>query len=156
MIKRRIEHAGGEDIRPFTSSLIEHIHQQTGGFPRDILKACSELSQRALARDLTIIDMDLLKEADIPARVSLDVLESLPPRQKLIIDTLSSHGDLTPTELVEKVQSKGQYKDSDNAIRSVNNLLRRLMSEGMVERKKLGKAYKYRLAGRYRTLLVHA
>jgi len=69
---------------------------------------------------------------------------------------LSSHGEMTPTEIVEKVQAEGEYKDQENAIRSVNNLVRRLMSDGFVERKKFGKAYKYRLSPRYKTLFVKA
>ncbi|MBI4181810.1 MAG: AAA family ATPase [Candidatus Aenigmarchaeota archaeon] len=157
LVKRRIESVGGDDIRPFTAATLERIHDQTGGFPRDVLKVCNELAQQALARGLTTVDADFLKEASIPARVSMDALEALPSRQRLIVDTLAAHGDLTPTELVEKVQAKGHYKgDTDTAIRSVNNLLRRLMTDGIVERKKLGKAYKYRLAPRYQTLLVQA
>jgi len=156
LIKKRVEGVGGEDIKPFTSATLEYIHQKTGGFPRDVLKVCNELSQKAVHQGLTTIDSDFLKEAEIPSRVSLDTLESLPSRQKLIIDTLSKHGDLTPTEIVAKIQAKGDYKNKDNAIRSVNNLVRRLMSDGFVERKRIGKAYKYRLSPRYQTLLVDA
>lgn len=155
-IKKRIEQAGGEDIKPFTSSLVEHIHEKTGGFPREILRACNELYQKALERGLTTIDTDFLKEAQIESRVSREDLEALPSRQKLIIDILVKEGELTPTEMVEKVRSKGEYKDKDNAVRSVNNLVRRLMTDGYVERKKIGKAYKYRISPRYRTLLVTA
>jgi len=155
-IKRRIENAGGEDIRPFTHSIIEHIHQKTGGFPREVLKLCNELSQKALQKGLTTIDTEFMEEAEIPGRVSMETLESLPPRQKSIIDTLAGEGELTPTEIVAKMQEKGEYKDNDNAIRSVNNLMRRLMSDGFVERKKVGKAYKYKISPRYQTLLVNA
>lgn len=156
LVKKRIEQVGGEDIKPFTSSTMEYIHQKTGGFPRDVLKVCNELSQKAVAKGLTAIDADFLKEADIPTRVSKDSIELLPPRQKLILDTLLKHQELTPTEIVQKIQTKGDYKNRDNAVRSVNNLVRRLMSDGFVERKRIGKAYKYHLSPRYQTLFVNA
>ena len=121
-----------------------------------MLKLCNELSQKALQKGLTTIDTEFMEEAEIPGRVSMETLESLPPRQKSIIDTLAGEGELTPTEIVAKMQEKGEYKDNDNAIRSVNNLMRRLMSDGFVERKKVGKAYKYKISPRYQTLLVNA
>ena len=155
-IKKRVESFGGEDIRPFTSNTLDYIHERTGGFPRDVLKVCSELYQKALKQGITTIDSAFLKETDIPQRISSDSLESLPEKQKLIIDTLASEGELTPTEIVKKIQATGEYKNHDNAIRSVNNLVRRLMSDGLVERKRLGKAYKYKIAPRYQTLLVKA
>jgi len=155
-IKKRIESVGGEDIRPFTSSILESIHQRTGGFPREILKICNDLSQKAVRKGLTTIDSDLLEETEITTRISIETIDSLPPRQKLLVETLSSSGPLTPTELVEKFQASGEYKDQENAIRSVNNLLRRLMADGMVERKKSGKAYSYSLSPRYKTLMVNA
>jgi len=155
-IKKRIENVGGDDIKPFTTSSVEYIHQKTGGFPREVLKVCNSLFQKALEKGLTTIDSGFLQEADIGTRVSLETLESLPPRQKLIIDILVKEGELTPTEIVTIIQEKGEYKEKENAIRSVNNLLRRLMSDGLVERKRIGKAYKYKISPRYQTLLVNA
>ncbi len=155
-IKKRIEGVGGQDIRPFTSSIIEYVHHKTGGFPREVLRACNEISQKAVEKGLTIVDMEFLKETDIPGRPSREALEILPPRQKLIVDILASEGELTPTEIVEKLQAKGDYKNTDNAIRSINNLVRRLMSDGLVERKRIGKAYKYKISPRYQTLLVNS
>ena len=49
-----------------------------------------------------------------------------------------------------------EYKDKENAVRSVNNLLRRLMNDGIVERKKTGKSYKYRVSGKLQTVMVDA
>lgn len=155
-IKKRIESVGGEDIKPFTSPIIEHIHEQTGGFPREVLKLCNELAQKALEKGITTIDSGFLEETDMSPRVSVDTLETLPQKQKLIVDTLMKEGELTPTELVAKLQATGEYKDQDNAIRSVNNLVRRLMSDGFLERKRFGKAYRYKISPRYQTLLVNA
>ena len=155
-IKRRIESTGGEDIKPFTSSVVEHIYKKTGGFPREVLRLCNELFQKALEKNLTTVDTDFLNELDLPAGASKETLEYLPPRQKLIIDVLAKEGELTPTEMVKKLHAKGEYKDEENAIRSVNNLVRRLLSDGLVERKRIGKSYKYKISPRYQPLLVSA
>ena len=155
-IKKRIEGVGGDDVRPFTSSVIDHIYQKTGGFPREVLRLCNELFQRALEKGLSTIDVNLLQETDLGQELSRDTVETLPDRQKLIMSLLAKEGELTPTEMVKKVQAKGEYKDTDNAIRSVNNLVRRLLSDGLVERKKTGKAYKYRISPRYQTLFIEA
>jgi DNA-binding transcriptional regulator PaaX len=48
------------------------------------------------------------------------------------------------------------YKSKDNAIRSVNNILKRLTKEGFVVRKGKGKSYVYSLSDKTRTLLVNA
>lgn len=156
LIKRRIENIGGEDIKPFTHGTIDYIYERTGGFPREILRVCNELIMKAAERNISIIDTDFLKEVSVPeSRVSLDQLNILPERQRIILETLSKHGELTPSELIEKMDIK-DYKDKENAVRSVNNLLRRLMKENFVERKKFGKAYKYRISQRFQTLLVDA
>ena len=155
-IKRKIESAGGKELKPFTDEAIEAIYQKTGGFPREILRVCNDLVRQAAEKDISVIDSVLLKETESYFKAAKETLDYLPPRQKLIIDTLASEGDLTPTELVENIQTKGVYKDQDNAIRSVNNLLRRLMTDGLVERKKFGKAYKYRISPRYQSYFVKA
>lgn len=155
-IKKRIESLGGDDIRPFTPAIIDYIHEKTGGFPREVLKVCNDLTHKALQRGLTTIDTDFLEEADLPSQVSLESLEALPARQKLIVDTLAKEGSLTPTEIVQKIQAKGEYKNQENAIRAVNNLARRLQSDGFLERKKTGKAFKYKISPRYQTLMVNA
>jgi type II secretory pathway predicted ATPase ExeA len=156
MIKRRIESYGGEDIRPFTYNTIDFIFNQTGGFPREILRVCDELVQKAMNRNITTIDLDFLKESDVSsARMSLDILNTMPQRQKSILETLSKHGNMTPTEVIDNMDLS-EYKDRDNAVRSVNNLLRRLMEEKFVERKRIGKTYKYSVSSAVKTLMVEA
>ena len=49
-----------------------------------------------------------------------------------------------------------EYKNRDNAVRAVNNLLRRLMKEGLVERKRVGKTYRYVVSSKFQTLMVDA
>jgi type II secretory pathway predicted ATPase ExeA len=156
LIKRRIELAGGDDVRPFSHNIIDYVYERTGGFPREVIRVCNELSLKAMEKQITTIDTDFLKETDAPeARLSADKISSLPERQKLIIETLAKHGELTPAQIISKLDIE-EYKDRENGVRSVNNVLRRLMKEKLVERKKSGKAYVYKVSDRFQTLLVQA
>lgn len=156
LIKKRIESVGGDDIRPFTSGTINYIYERTGGFPREVIRVCNELAHKAIEKNISTIDTDFLKETEAPvARVSMENIESLPERQRLILNAISDGGEFTPSDIVAKMDSE-VYKNRDNAIRSVNNLLRRLMNDGFVERKRVGKSYKYVMSGKFRTLMVDA
>ena len=156
LIKRRVENSGGEDIKPFTHGTIDHIYERTGGFPREIIRMCNSLTQKALEKNISIIDTDFLKEIEEPApRISLDKINSLPERQRLILETLAQHGELSPSDVISRMEID-DYKDRENAVRSVNNLLRRLMKEKLVERKRTGKTYRYRISEKYQTMLVSA
>lgn len=156
LIKKRIEHFGGNDIQPFTNNTLEFIYEQSGGFPREVLRLCDELTQKALEKRITTIDLEFLKESEVSKRrMSLDALEHLPERQRMILDVLSQNEEMTPNEIIEEMALE-EYKDKDNAVRSVNNLLRRLMKEKLVERKRIGKTYKYSITGAIKTLMVEA
>ena len=156
LIKRRIQLAGGDDVRPFSHNIIDYVYDRTGGFPREVIRVCNELSIKAMEKQITTIDTDFLRETDAPeARISRDRITSLPERQRLIIETLASHGELTPGQIISKLEIE-EYKDRENGVRSVNNVLRRLMKEKLVERRKSGKAYVYKVSDRFQTLLVQA
>lgn len=156
LIKKRVTHTGGDDIKPFTSGTLDYIYQRTGGFPREVLRVCSELVQEAIDRNISTIDNDFIKETHQPEeRLSIEVLDTIPERQRMIIDTLSREGQMTPSEIIEALDIE-EYKNRDNAIRSVNNLLRRLMKEGLIERKRIGKTYKYVVSAKFQTLMVEA
>lgn len=154
MIKRRIEYYGGNDIHPFTHNTLDFIYEQSGGFPREILRLCDELSQKAIEKNISTIDMDFLKESDVSkGRISLDALNNLPERQRMILDVLAGNDEMTPNEIIDEMELE-EYKNKDNAIRSVNNLLRRLMRDKLVDRKRIGKTYKYHISGAIKTLMV--
>jgi type II secretory pathway predicted ATPase ExeA len=156
LIKKRIEGCGGEDIRPFSQNTIDFIYERTGGFPREIIRLCNELAQKALEKNISIIDIDFLQEVSAPEeRISLENINQLPERQRLILETLARKGELTPSEVIANLDIE-EYKDKDNAVRSVNNLLKRLMSERLVERRRIGKTYKYRVSAKFHTMLVSA
>ncbi|HLD56776.1 MAG TPA: AAA family ATPase [archaeon] len=156
LIKRRVENSGGSDTRPFTDDCINFIYEKTAGFPREVLRVCDQLVQKAASKNLTIIDKDFLDvEENTAQRTSTQVLEELPERQKQVLDILSKNTALTPTELAAKVEMN-EYKSKDNAIRALNNILIRLMKDNLIIRKKIGKAYKYEVAPKTQSLLVTA
>ena len=156
LIKKRISSTGGDDIKPFTSGTIDYIFQRTGGFPREVLRVCSELVQEAVGRNISTIDTDFISETRQPEqRLSIEAVDSLPERQRLILDTLSRNGDMTPSGIIASLDIE-EYKNRDNAVRSVNNLLRRLMKESLVERKRVGKTYRYAVSSKFQTLMVEA
>lgn len=153
LIKRRIEGVGGEDIKPFTSDIIDYIYEKTCGFPREILRECNELLIIALKRGISTIDYNFVKDFSKEERIPLESFTTLPERQKIILNILSGKESLTPSEIVSYMD-QNEYKNRDNAIRSVNNLLKRLMSEGLVERQRVGKSYRYRVSGKFQNLIV--
>ena len=156
LIKRRIENVGGDDIRPFTQDAIDVIYDRTGGYPREILRVCSDSVQKAFRRSITTIDSGFLEESGKPAeKMPLEKVSDLPEKQRVLLETLSKKGEQTPSELIANMEIAG-YKDSDNAVRSVNNLLNRLMKEKMVERRKVGKSFKYKVSPRVASMLVQA
>jgi len=162
LMKKRIEWVGGEDIKPFTSDSLEDIYDKSGGFPREVIRICNDLVQKAIENNITTIDMSFLKDSEFSIqshatskRISLNSLESLPSKQRNIIEILWKYGELTPTEIVEKMRMD-DYKSKDNAIRSINNILKRLVKEGTIIRKRRGKSYQYVLSDKIRTLMVHA
>jgi predicted ATPase len=160
LIKRRIENAGGNDIRPFTQDAVEEIYGKTGGYPREILRICNESMQEAHRKGISTIDAEFLGESGRPAqKVPLEKVSELPEKQRALLETLSKSGEQTPSELIAVMcasEENSGYKDGDNAVRAVNNLLNRLMKEGMVERRKPGKAFKYKVSPKVASLLVKA
>ena len=158
LIKKRVEWAGGEDIKPFTSETIERIYEKTGGFPRETIRMCNDLVQKAVEENISTIDMGFMRDADNTYkshRISRSSVDSLPTKQRTIIEILWKYGELTPTEIVEKMDMDS-YKNKDNAIRSVNNIVKRLVKDGTIIRKRRGKSYQYLLSDKIRTLMVHA
>ncbi len=157
LIKKRIEWCGGEDIKPFTSETVELIHERTGGFPRDVIRLCNELVQKAAENNVSTIDVNFLGEmrTERPKRVSLDTIERLPSRQKIILELLNKHVELTPSEVVSMINTEG-YKDKENALRSINNILKRLLKEEFVTRRRVGKTFKYKISEKLKTMMVNA
>lgn len=169
LIKKRVEDVGGKGVLPFTSEAVKKIYERTGGFPREVLKFCDRLVGSALEKDLekiSVRDIEEHKEIELPkVRLEEPVItfmpkppteeqfRSLPYKQKMILELLSKKDWLTPRGIVDGADMKG-YKSKGHAIRSVNNILKRLMLEGYVQRESRGKAFMYALTPKIKTLFV--
>lgn len=171
LIQKRIENVGGKGIEPFTDAALEKIYERTGGFPREVLKLCDRLVNTALEKDLDSIDAKVIedhKEIELPkVRVdepvvtfmpkppSEEQIRNLPYKQRTILEILSKKDWLTPTAIVEELDMKS-YKSKGHAIRSINNILKRLMLDGYVQRESRGKAFMYALTPKVRTMFVQS
>jgi type II secretory pathway predicted ATPase ExeA len=171
LIQKRIESVGGKGIEPFTDAALEKIYERTGGFPREVLKFCDRLINTAMEKNLVMIDakdIEEHKEIELPkVRVeepvvtfmpkppSEEQIRNLPYKQKAILEILSKKNWLTPTAIVEESDMKS-YKSKGHAIRSINNILKRLMLDGFVTRESRGKAYMYALTPKVRTMFVQS
>ncbi|MBN1896850.1 MAG: AAA family ATPase [Candidatus Aenigmarchaeota archaeon] len=157
LIKRRIEWVGGEDVKPFTSSSVRYIYDRTSGFPREVLRVSNDLVKDAIGKNISSIDTDFLKDivSEKPSRETMQSVDELPYRQRSILEILSKGDGMTPTQVVKQMDPK-EYNDAGNAIRSVNNILRRLMKDKMVIRERKGKAFKYRINPKFQTMFIEA
>jgi len=160
LIRKRIESVGGEDIKPFSEECINEIYQKTGGFPREVLKICDKLIQKAIERGEFEISGFIEDEEEMKSEetdgveenpqesielkeevektkessesieneiLSKDFLRELPYKQRKIIEILSEAENLYPSEIAEKLGFE-KYKSKQHAVRSVNNILKRLMA----------------------------
>jgi len=169
LIKKRIESVGGEDIKPFTEEAINKIYERTGGFPREVLKFSDRLVNSALEKNIDVIDERLIEEHKeielpkvrleepvvtfMPKPPSEEQLRNIPYKQKIILELLYKKDWLTPTAIVEELDLKN-YKSKSHAIRSINNILKRLMLDGYVQRESRGKAFMYALTPKLKTIFV--
>jgi len=171
LIQKRIESAGGKGIEPFTDAALEKIYERTGGFPREVLKFCDRLVNTALEKNLGVIDAKDIEEhreielpkvrveepvvTFMPKPPSEEQIRNLPYKQRKILEILSKKDWLTPTAIVEELDMKS-YKTKGHAIRSINNILRRLMLDGYVQREARGKAFMYALTPKIKTMFVQS
>lgn len=160
LIQKRIESKGGEDIGPFTEDCVKEIYEKTGGFPREVLKICDKLINDALNNDKTEIDtignIEKSEEESSDSKPRRrDLLKDLPYKQREIVKTLSKEDKLFPSEIAEELGTES-YKSKQHAVRSINNILRRLLDEDLVERERRGKGYIYSLDVKTKNLLVES
>ena len=155
LIKNRIEHFKGTGINPFTEDCIKEVYSQTGGIPREVLKACDALVRRAIERNERVIGVTEQEEEEEP--LLKDMLRRLPFKQRELIKLLSEVEEMTPADIAKTVKERGwKYKSEQDATRSVNNILNRLMEDGYVERREWGKGYAYRLSTRTKNAFIQS
>ncbi len=156
LIKRRIGNVGGEGMEPFTPEIIEDIYMKTGGFPREILKACDQVINNAIEKEtleLTNLQVEKRKPKK-KDRLSMEAIEELPSKQKEVLEALINMGSGSAAKIAETMDHG--YKSKGHATRSVNNLLKRLMSEGLVKREKEGRSFVYKPSSSVNTMMVKA
>jgi type II secretory pathway predicted ATPase ExeA len=169
LIAKRIAAAGGTGITPFTDTAISAIYQRTGGFPREVLKLADKLVSDAIEKGQDSVDAQNLEDyrefepapvleepvvSFAPKPPTDNQIANLPRKQRQLLEILAKTDWLTPTALAD--QASGSYASRGHAIRSINNILHRLMLEGYVQRESKGKAFMYALTPKVRTLFVTA
>ena len=155
LIKKRIEYVGGKEIGPFSYNVIDYIYSRTGGFPRDILLLCNKLLNLGAEKNVDIIDINLITENKEPKQNDwkIENLKDMPKKQKKIINIIAENEPITPNEITKYFEG---YPSEKHALRAVNNLLKRLVEDGYIEREKIGKSYSYKLSPSTRTILIRA
>lgn len=159
LIRKRIASVGGTDIKPFSYNAVNHIYSRTGGFPRDVIMMCSKLLDRGAEVNADYITPDLIdyKSKDKHRRedtsISISKFKDLSAKQRKIIDSLLNTESMNPNELVKLFPN---YPSEKHGLRAINNLLKRLVDEGYIEREKVGKTYKYKITPSTRTILIRA
>lgn len=157
LIKKRIEDAGGKGIEPFTSDSMTKIYDITGGFPREIIKSCDILVKNASQKNIHTINKKFIEQTlkistvEEPEKIRL----ILTNKQKKILSLLNKQEKLSPSEIVSSIGTKG-YKTQSHAVRSINNILKRLMKEKLLKREKIGSTYLYYLSGKAKTIFTKA
>ncbi|MBI5061099.1 MAG: AAA family ATPase [Candidatus Aenigmarchaeota archaeon] len=149
LIEKRIESVGGRGIEPFEEKTIDAIYEQTGGFPREVLRLCDILVNKAMKSGTEKITPDLLEKYQEPqAQISLD---SIPKKQRHVLELL-----LEPLKTGDLAEQLGvdKYKSRQHAVRSVNNILKRLMKDGYIERRRSGTSYEYIVKPEFKTIIV--
>ncbi|UCG94981.1 MAG: AAA family ATPase [archaeon] len=184
LIRKRVESVGGSGIAPFTEECVNEIYDVTGGFPREVLKICDRLVQRAVEDNISAIDrvnvdmgpksessgpesdepekeefrqeepeiiIDRLKTRKRPLKK--DFMKDLSYKQRKIINLLAENNQLFPSDIAEMLGFE-KYKSKQHAVRSVNNILKRLSNMGYVDRKSMGKGFVYFLNLKTKNLLI--
>ncbi len=150
LVRQRIEKAGGHSLEPFTQQAVVRIYEKTSGFPREVLRACNRCVVTASREGLSIIDegdVDRIVEDDEEVNEegeetpSVDDL-NLTAKQQEVLDVLQERGECTSGEVVDSMGAEG-YTSRSHAVRSINNILKRLMENGVVDRERQGRSYAY-------------
>ncbi|MCX6821478.1 MAG: AAA family ATPase [Candidatus Aenigmarchaeota archaeon] len=157
LIQKRIENSGGEGLKPFASDAVDRIYEITGGFPREIIKTCDKLVKEAAEKNITNINRSFIDQVIKTSETTepVEMQAPLSQKQKEILEILNKNPDLTPSQIISHFPVE-EYKDRDNAVRSINNILKRLVKDELIQRKKLGNSYVYFLTGKAKTVFTEA
>lgn len=154
LIRMRIKHIGGSG-NEFSDEVITSIYNYTGGFPREIIRICDEIVNNAIENGETKINFIERQNQPFTAiqkPISSSFIERMTPMQKEILEMLSKR-PLTPGQIANALDL-GKYKSRQHAVRSVNNIVKNLLEDGLLERKREEKAFVYSLSPKLSTLFV--
>jgi type II secretory pathway predicted ATPase ExeA len=155
LIRSRIEEAGGGSLEPFTQDALLEIYSHTGGFPREVLRACNKCVLHASREDMSIVNEDDVKDIlteegenededeDVQEEAEENTVDvNLTPKQEKVVSVLEEHGACSSGEVADTMGTE-EYTSRSHAVRSINNILKRLMENGLVDRERSGRSYEY-------------
>ncbi len=153
MIEKRIRYVGGRGDE-FSPQLLDFIFVQSGGFPREILRICDELVNQAILAGSTEFALNVQEQKQAADQISLNIVDDMTPMQREIIESLSKN-PMTPGEIANSINLE-KYKSRQHAVRSINNIMKKLYEDGYLDRRRSDKAFVYSLSGKLRTIVVKA
>ncbi len=159
LIRRRIDRSGGSSLEPLTTGAAVKIYEKTAGFPREVIRACNKCVVHAAREDLSIIDEEDVENIldkdefaryedseEIEEKSSEDEIDiedlSLTPKQEKVLTVLKDEDSCSSGDIVDSLGFE-DYRSRSHAIRSINNILKRLMENDVVDREKEGRSYSY-------------
>ena len=151
LIKNRIKNVGGtgDEFTP----LVDVVYDRSGGFPREIIKLCNDAINESMKSGRPLTKELLVREAPRVEKVSLKFLDELTATQRDIVEMLAH--PMTPGQIADSLDL-AKYKSRQHAVRSMNNILKRLMEEGLVERVRADRAFVYQLVPSVRNIVIRA
>ncbi len=162
LVRKRIEKAGGSSLEPFTQSAIMKIYEFADGFPREILRTCNRCVVHAAKNDFSFIEAkdveDIMEDnevqksrsdqqdedEEVSKEVKEDKMKELTEKQKKVVEVMKDQGKCSSGEIADTLDITS-YSSRSHAVRSINNILKRLMENGIVDRERNGRSYNYYL-----------
>jgi len=162
LVRKRIEDVGGKGLEPFTSDSMKRVFEISGGFPREVIKLCDKLIEQSSKENISTINETFVNQIFTSSKKTQKIIQShedtkilISEKQRTILEILDKKTKLSPSEIVENLE-QSSYKNKNNAIRSVNNILRRLMRDELIIRQKMGSRYVYSLSGKAKSIFADA
>lgn len=155
LIKKRIFNVGGRTIEPFTTDAFNEIYNETGGFPREILKLCNTLIHKSIENGSVIVDSSYFNEhkpINVVEQLKI-TMEELTNKQQKIINLLENSNGMTPIQIVDKLGYK-DYGSESHALRGMNNILKRLVNNNLITRERKGRTYIYKISPKLKNILI--
>ena len=151
MIRKRIQHAGGSGSE-FSLEVLDFIFAQSGGFPREVLRICDELVNQAILSGTKEFSVNPVAQQEVVSQISLSIVDEMTPMQKEVVELLAKN-PMSPGDIANAIDLT-KYKSRQHAVRSMNNVMKKLYEDGYLERRRSDKAYIYSLSGKLRTIVV--